>query len=88
VLSRFGWTMAQTEIAPTTAAEAEFLTDAELCKRVHVTSQTTWRWRRDGGGPLFVRVGQHRILYRVSDVDDWLRARIYTHRAAEAVSRC
>ena len=47
--------------------------------------RTTVRWRRDGEGPPFIRVGPRRVLYRRSDVETWLRARTFDHRAAEAV---
>ena len=64
----------------------EFLTDAQLCARLDVTDRTTHRWRRDGGGPPFVRVGRRRVLYRRTDVDGWLAARTFAHRAAEFVA--
>lgn len=63
-----------------------FLTDAQLCERLHINARTSMRWRRDGGGPPFVRCGARRILYRASDVDSWAAARTYAHRAAEAVA--
>lgn len=64
----------------------EFLTDAQLCALLHVDDRTTLRWRIDGEGPPFVRVGQRRVLYRRNDVDGWIAARTYKHRAAEAVA--
>jgi len=65
---------------------AEFLTDAQLCALLHVDERTTLRWRTDGGGPPFVRVGPRRILYRRVDIDGWISSRTFTHRAAEAVA--
>ena len=65
----------------------EFLTDDQLCKLLHVNKRTTLRWRRDGGGPAFVRAGERRIIYRRDDVEAWLAARTFPHRAAEAVSQ-
>jgi len=65
----------------------ELLTDSELCDMLDVSSRTTMRWRRDGGGPAFVRVGERRIMYRRSDVTAWLTARTFPHRAAEAVAQ-
>jgi predicted DNA-binding transcriptional regulator AlpA len=65
---------------------SEFLTDAQLCGLLHVDDRTTLRWRTDGAGPLFVRVGQRRVLYRRADVDAWLAARTFPHRAAEAAA--
>lgn len=63
----------------------EFLTDWQLCALLHVDSRTTLRWRSDGDGPPFIRVGGRRILYRRGDIDAWLAARTFPHRAAEAL---
>jgi predicted DNA-binding transcriptional regulator AlpA len=57
----------------------EFLTDGQLCEMLHVTSRTTMRWRRDGNGPVFIRCGERRVLYRRADVLAWLTARTYPH---------
>ena len=65
----------------------ELVTDAELCEILDVSSRTTMRWRRDGGGPAFVRVGERRIMYRSGDVKAWIAARTFPHRAAEAVAQ-
>jgi predicted DNA-binding transcriptional regulator AlpA len=62
----------------------EYLTDPQLGSLLDVTGRTTSRWRRDGNGPPFVRVGKRRILYRRADVDRWLADRTFPHRAAEA----
>lgn len=38
----------------------------------------TWRWR--GSGPSYVRLGNKngaRIMYRLSDLEDWVGARVY-----------
>ena len=64
----------------------EFLTDQQLCELLHVDERTTLRWRSAGGGPLFVRVGPRRILYRRADIDAWIAAHTFPHRAAEAVA--
>lgn len=65
---------------------AEFLTDAQLCELLHVDARTTLRWRTDGDGPSFVRVGPRRLLYRRADVDAWISTRTFPHRAAESVA--
>lgn len=66
--------------------DSEFLTDAQLCELLHVDARTTLRWRTDGGGPSFVRVGPRRLLYRRAEVEAWLAARTFRQRAAEAVA--
>ncbi len=66
-------------------AEIEYLDDVQLCTLLHVNSRTTMRWRRDGGGPPFIRAGARRVLYSRRAVDTWLAERSFPHRAAEAV---
>ncbi len=61
----------------------KYLSDPQLCEKLHVTPRTTARWRASGEGPPFVRAGGARILYRERDVETWLAARTYAHRAAE-----
>ena len=63
------------------------MTDAQLCERMSVTSRTTLRWRSEGTGPRFIRVGGA-IRYDEADVDAWLASRTFEHRAAEATGRC
>lgn len=65
---------------------AEFLTDAQLCAILHVTTRTTARWRSEGNGLPFVRAGGRRVLYLRADVDRWIASRTFAHRAAEAVA--
>jgi excisionase family DNA binding protein len=68
------------------ARAEEYLSDGQACELLHVTSRTTLRWRVEGNGPPFVRAGGRRILYRRSDLETWLSARTFIHRAAEASS--
>ena len=75
-----------TQSGASTKVSEEFLTDAQLCALLHCDDRTTLRWRNDGGGPQFVRVGARRVLYRRCDVEAWLAARTFPHRAAEAVA--
>jgi hypothetical protein len=63
-----------------------YMTDAQLASLLHVTTRTTMRWRRDAGGPAFIRCGARRVLYSRRVVDDWLAGRSYAHRAAESVA--
>jgi hypothetical protein len=67
-------------------AHDDYLTDAQLADRLHVTTRTTMRWRRDGSGPSYLRVGVRRLLYRQADVESWLANRSFAHRAAEATA--
>jgi Helix-turn-helix domain len=64
----------------------EFLSDAQLCAMLRVTTRTTGRWRVEGNGPAFIRAGGRRVLYRRTDLDVWLAKRTFAHRAAEALT--
>jgi excisionase family DNA binding protein len=48
----------------------EYLTEAELAALLKVTRRTVKRWRAEGGGPPWVRIGRG-IRYRRRDVDAW-----------------
>ena len=43
-------------------------------KRVRLSKSTLDKWRAKGVGPRWVVLGTHRIAYRVSDLEDWLRS--------------
>jgi excisionase family DNA binding protein len=47
------------------------LTEQELAKRLNVSLASVRRWRVNGRGPLFVKVGAL-VRYRPEDVDAWL----------------
>lgn len=49
----------------------DLLTTEELAEILHTSWRTLARWRSERIGPPYVRAG-HRILYRRSDVDEWL----------------
>jgi len=75
--------MIPTNQRPPVPPTGEFLTDAQLCEWLQVEDRTTFRWRRDGTGPPFLRLGSRQIRYRRSDVERWLTERTFQHRAAE-----
>jgi predicted DNA-binding transcriptional regulator AlpA len=64
-----------------------FLTERELSNHLNVPRRTAQRWRTTGDGPPFVRLGQRRVAYRLSDVERWAAARTFTSRAAEVTRR-
>ncbi|MGD0764197.1 MAG: hypothetical protein ABR929_13590 [Roseiarcus sp.] len=46
-----------------------YLTERQYCDRYHVSSRTAQRWRVTGQGPPWVRLGPHKIVYRLSHVE-------------------
>ena len=60
----------------------EYVTERRLDK-YHIPPRTAQRWRTTGGGPPWIRLGRRKVIYRVRDVEEWLAARTYRHRADE-----
>jgi predicted DNA-binding transcriptional regulator AlpA len=67
----------------TTSSTEIYLTEAEFADRYHLGRRTVQRWRQTGEGPPWCRLGQRRILYRLTDIEAWAAARTYQHRADE-----
>jgi predicted DNA-binding transcriptional regulator AlpA len=60
-----------------------YLTEREFCELYQVPARTVVRWRKEGGGPAFVRLGPRHIRYRLADTEAWALARTYSDRRAE-----
>lgn len=45
-----------------------FITEAELAERWRHSLRSMQRWRADGNGPKYTRIGR-RIVFRLSDVE-------------------
>ncbi len=60
-----------------TESETEFFTPDELAKRCRISKQTAAKWRWNGCGPPYVKLGS-RVLYRASDVDTWIEENVRT----------
>ena len=51
-----------------------FLNQAQLSQRWQVSPRTLERWRWQGEGPAFVKIGG-RVVYRLADVESYEAAR-------------
>lgn len=51
----------------TPAPETQFLTQADLAKRWQISARTLERWRWEGVGPNFKKIG-HAVRYALADV--------------------
>ena len=51
---------------------AKFLTTRELADLLHVSLYGLLRWRRDGDGPPFIRIGKNSIRYPRKALEVWL----------------
>lgn len=50
------------------------LSERQLAKRLGVGQRTLQRWRTEGNGPVYLRLGK-RIAYLERDVESWLTTR-------------
>lgn len=50
--------------------------EKEAADYVRLSPRTLQRHRQQGTGPLFTKAG-HRVLYRQSDLDDWLSGNVF-----------
>ncbi len=64
-----------------------YLTEDQLCERLHVAPRTAQKWRYEGNGPAWCRLGGRRIVYRLSDIEAYVASRICRSRAAELAQR-
>ena len=61
----------------------KLLTQQQLADELEVSLRTLERWRQQGTGPAFIRVGRS-PRYRRSDIDAWLERQ---RRSQERVGR-
>ena len=59
------------------------LTETEVAEMLRCTKAALRKWRREGRGPRFIRVGRL-IRYRLADVDQFLESNASSSPAASA----
>ena len=61
-----------------------YLTEKQVEERYSISHRSLQRYRYTGvGGPPFVRLGFRRIVYRLSDCEEWAAAQTFRSRAHE-----
>ncbi len=55
---------------------AAAMTESELARRASVSVAVLRKWRREGKGPRFLKLGRL-VRYLVGDVDDWLQSHAF-----------
>lgn len=63
----------------------ELLSPEELAASIKMSKKTLAKWRCNGRGPRYVRLG-HAVRYRPQDVTEWLEAKV-SQNSAEAADR-
>ena len=56
---------------------------AEAAAAIRSNPRTLERWRREGSGPSFIRLGKRRVAYRGVDLVAWLNGRVRQHTAQD-----
>jgi hypothetical protein len=64
-------------------AEISYLNEEAAAEKVGVSPRTLQRWRSEGGGPAYTRAGARSIKYCDAELDRWLLANTFRHRAEE-----
>lgn len=57
-----------------------------FCNRarlLNVSQRTLQRWRVEGGGPQFIRMGAKSVRYSPEAIERWADDNTFSHRAAE-----
>jgi hypothetical protein len=65
-----------------------FLSSSQLARRLGLKDQTLRKWRWEGRGPIYCRLGDNikaRVIYRSEDVESWLKQREFHNTAEETV---
>jgi Helix-turn-helix domain len=55
------------------------LNQRELAERLNISPRTLERWRWIGEGPLFLKLGGGRIVYRVQDIERYEAEQLRSH---------
>lgn len=71
---------------PAGRAARELLSEAEASTLTGLSRRTLQRFRVNGGGPLFVKLGTRRVAYARAAIDTWISARTYRSTADATVS--
>ncbi len=61
-----------------TTALAELATPDEVARVLRTTPASLAQMRYRGDGPQFVRVGRRKVLYRWSDIENWLAQSVHS----------
>jgi excisionase family DNA binding protein len=57
--------------------------EQEAAKQLGISVRTLQRWRRQGGGPKFCRLGVRRLGYPEDELHAWAKSNTFSSRAAE-----
>lgn len=62
----------------------KFFDEKQAAELLNVSRRTLQRWRTEGGGPRFIRLGERRVGYRLPDLNAWAEGRAFASHAEES----
>ena len=65
------------QLLPTDPVEQKWLTTDQVAERLGIPAGTLVRWRYEGKGPRWTRLGDRLIRYYIHDVEQWEREQRY-----------
>lgn len=60
-----------------------YLTEREAARVLRLSERTLQRYRREGGGPRYRRLGARRLVYARADLDAWANDRSFASTSEE-----
>jgi excisionase family DNA binding protein len=57
--------------------DSSLLTPHDAAQYLHVSPRTLTKWRGQGGGPRYAKVGR-RVVYRQADLEAWVESQVRT----------
>lgn len=64
-----------------------YLTQKEAADLLRLSERTLERLRNSGSGPVFLKAGARRVLYRIRDIEAWLTDRSFSSTSEAHVQR-
>ncbi len=62
-------------LLPLPADDDALIRGRDVSRYTGIAAQTHTRWRHEGVGPKFVRLGR-RVFYRAGDLREWIRGQV------------
>lgn len=74
------------QLTPEYVAGLSVMNTGEASVYLRMSKATLSNYRMHGGGPLYIKHTQRKVLYRRSDLDAWLAERVFSSSSHEAVT--
>lgn len=68
-------------------AKLDLMTSKEAATYLRANPNTLAKYRMTGDGPTYIQQSARRILYRRSDLDEWLSSRTFKSTSAASMRR-